>query len=69
VTGSGHDQQAIASMRAIPAKQQYGVANVELPAWTYEGTKAAEEGLQDLKQPASRTGPASTQRGAAKEGT
>jgi hypothetical protein len=44
-------------MRAIPAKQQYGIAKVELLAWTDEGMKVAEEGLEGRKQ-----------RGAAKEG-
>jgi hypothetical protein len=57
VTGSGHDQEAIASVRAVPVEQQYGVANVELLAWTSAGLTVAEEGLEGLKQ-----------RGAAKEG-
>jgi uncharacterized membrane protein len=42
-------KQAIASMLAIPAKQQYGIANIDLLAWTYEEVKAAERGLEALK--------------------
>jgi len=43
------DKKTISALLAIPARRHYGVADVNLLAWTYDQARAAKEGMQSLK--------------------